>query len=104
MARALMTPNIVISRTFAAYFLGLPLASGQMQENSRHFGDVRCTKLDGCSGEEKQFSQPSRPVFDSFDVESNCYRRPGHGVAVMRILLPFCKEIPDAGRHLASFG
>jgi len=32
-----------------------------MQKNSRHFWDVRPAKIDGFSGEEKQFSQPSRP-------------------------------------------
>jgi hypothetical protein len=32
-----------------------------MQNNSRHFWDVRPAKVDGFSGEEKQFSQPVRP-------------------------------------------
>ncbi len=32
-----------------------------MQKNSRHFSDVRPAKVDGFSGEEKQFFQPARP-------------------------------------------
>src|SRR6266481_3665339 len=40
----------------------------------------------------------------SLDVNGNCYRRAGHRVAVMGILLPLWKEIPHARRHSTLSG
>src|SRR5437762_10068735 len=57
-----------------------------------------------CSNIVHAWQAPLMPLVDSLDVDSNCYRGGGHRMSVMRILLPFCKKIPCAGRHSAAFG
>ena len=59
------------------------------------FNGSTISKAHGVSG----ISKP-----DLLDVNRNRDRRVGHCAAVMRVLLSLWQEIPDARRHLASFG
>ena len=44
---------------------------------------------------------PSKEI--SLNVDGNCNCGSRHRMGMMRILLPLWKEIPDAGRHSATF-
>jgi integrase len=52
-------PNIVISRIFSAYFLGLPLISAANAEEESAFFGVRPERIGVFEREEKQFSAPA---------------------------------------------